>query len=456
MQADPIVIDTSSDDGNPGVNEPQHIDPEGPDGHPSPTDGNESDDDWPDMEHDTDELQPAHSLQVKRAALRRAAFMESSWHNGNELGAGGFGTVFVAYKVDQNLVMRDLVAVKDVYMKRHHCLQWTYWDGDVRDLENRVPIETAIMTALADEAGPGAEKTVFLRCSCPFNLTHSTYRLYMEYCWGSLSDAIGQRVHEMELDPNDLESSQFPEFLLWKWLEDLTEACIVMAEGSLDETAPPKNWRPIVQRDIKPGNILVDAPIPGGDWPDVSTLRLTEFGGSIFTDANDPHNPMSYNFGPGTTGWQPPELTSEAHRLGLTAKGRGKLGPHTNVFQIGAALIAAANYNLAKTGDDFQPRVDQALLDDHNYSQALAKLLHRCVRRDPEKRIKLRELRQRIREHTGEGPEGMRDRGRGARRAATLPENMQVRLSWSVDKTYREGLTPPAEADEALLEQYGL
>ncbi|KAK6432596.1 hypothetical protein LTR95_011235 [Oleoguttula sp. CCFEE 5521] len=228
MESEPIVINTSEEESGDDESEaPREL--------RDASDGEGSEADWPDMVHDTDELHPLHAIEIKKAALRRAAFADSSWHAGNELGAGGFGTVFVAYKLNEHFEVTKRVAVKDVYMKRSDVEKWTKWDGDPRNLEERVPIEAAIMIAIVDADGDGAEKTVYLRHACPFNRAHQTYRLYMEYCWPSLSEAIGRRIVDLQNDPNDPESAHFPEFLLWKWLEDLTEASIVLSEGSLQQ-----------------------------------------------------------------------------------------------------------------------------------------------------------------------------------------------------------------------------
>nr|OQO17412.1 hypothetical protein B0A51_14592 [Rachicladosporium sp. CCFEE 5018] len=75
----------------------------------------------PDIETDNFDAQPTDSEIARRAAVRAASMDASTkWHNGNALGKGAYGVVFAAYKLDKNQLIRDIAAVKDVYMRRHH------------------------------------------------------------------------------------------------------------------------------------------------------------------------------------------------------------------------------------------------------------------------------------------------------------------------------------------------
>lgn len=107
----------------------------------------------------------------------------------------------------------------------------------------------------------------------------------MNYCpLGPLDDATPKVYVENKSRLTEVYDDDFdvPEPLVWKWLEDLAKACLLLERGqdfTNDKHARQKCRHVIVHRDIKPGNVFLDlASNESGDWPTYPIATLGDFG----------------------------------------------------------------------------------------------------------------------------------------------------------------------------------
>jgi len=121
-----------------------------------------------------------------------------------------------------------------------------------------------------------------------------------------------------------------PESTLWKWMEDLTMACMLIAQVEVGkgeggkEKVKAKTYT-MVDRDFKYDNVFLDLADEDGDWPSYPVARLGDFGMAIYTWEGDPNNPVAYNYNGCTHGWLPPELDSYTKASTLDLIELGKL-----------------------------------------------------------------------------------------------------------------------------------
>lgn len=438
--------------------------------------------------HYVPNLQRFDDPTTEQLLARHSAFFASNpyddfgqWQGQVSLGAGSYGVTNVLYQTNDHGQIFDRIVVKDSFFPGHELSNYTVWysDGDVRDLSTRTHMEIKAMQDITDQEVFGPTKCVRYRADKQ-DIPKLFYRLYMAfYPHGDLQSVFKPRptvrtrgraarkgkkeAAEPELDPSGAygDDNEVPEPTIWKWFEDLTEACLVMAYGRIpspDENfIPDKSWKKIVHRDIKPLNIFLGSPSnKDNDWPTLPIAHLGDFGKTIHTSPTDPLNPLAYNQGDGTAHYMPLEQICLQDKTTAEDVFRGKLGDATNVWAIGACLTYLMNRdNPTKPRDpkteflseeDVEPRFNgNAVLF---YSEELRGLLGRCTRYWFEDRIGLRELYGEIRRYTGlDGT--VVDRAEGMRTARPPVHDIKMRALWKDDTLVAlGGLAPAQDADQ--------
>ncbi|KAI9886950.1 MAG: hypothetical protein M1823_001242 [Watsoniomyces obsoletus] len=129
--------------------------------------------------------------------------------------------------------------------------------------------------------------------------------LYMGYCdLGSIDDLI----KKYRARPS---RAYIPEPFIWHTLHSLMKALTYMicgASGNGPEVVPVRGWKRTLHKDIKPSNIFLKAPNPGGRYP---SIVLGDFGLAV---REDDRLRWGYRTPCGTTTFQPPEIPD--HDLG--------------------------------------------------------------------------------------------------------------------------------------------
>ena len=339
------------------------------------------------------------------------------------LGGGAGGQAFLWLAVDENGAILDRICTKDCYVTAHQWKDINHWHGDPRNPASRVHMEIHIQQTIHDM--PGSEHCV--------NMLHFEtddermfYRLYLAYCaHGDLGDIL--RLYNAEepaatgkkrkTSKKDLVPEEFiPEPFLWSVLESLTEACLLLDQGAVEDEDAASEWQTIVHRDMKTDNVYIDSPRESGPFPSYPHVILGDYGVAIMTSDDDPMNPYAYNGGDGTVGWEPPEMLPMADRTTFRPTPVDRLGSKTNVWGIGAIVVALMNKQEVLEGTSFKDGVEQPVLLNHTrrYSKELRDLVNSCTMYYPEDRIDLKALRQSIRDLTESSAahdlaEGMRD-----------------------------------------------
>lgn len=121
--------------------------------------------------------------------------------------------------------------------------------------------------------------------------------------------------------------------------------------------------------------------------------EIGDFGSAIMTYNDDPQNPERYNKEPSTEGYKPLELKG-----GPPTDNKRRLGPWTNIYQVGMTIYAtmigreATQIDYVNGQPPWMPPMDHL----SRYSLELRSLVEDCVRPEPEDRITIRELRERV------------------------------------------------------------
>ena len=194
--------------------------------------------------------------------------------------------------------------------------------------------------------------------------------------------------------------------------ERLVQCCVIMKRGSYDNPLP--DWKEIVHRDLKPGehdcskfllsltnnyaeNLFLDT-ATHYTYPMYPNPKMGDFGLAFETDLDDPINPIAYNLGCGTHGYQAPEMLPFIDGQTGEPVDAFKLLDWTNVWGIGTVMHSLINAIPLKSVH--QPtylsnsQLEKPMLPftRKHYSRKLIDLIRQCIRYDPAQRIKLETL----------------------------------------------------------------
>lgn len=285
---------------------------------------------------------------------------------------------------------------------------------------------------------PGSDRVVGYNASSVDD-ARMAYRIIMPYyAHGSLN----AMVKEYQLPANA--QSNIPEPFIWSVFEAMTEACLLMENGTTLSTAtPPADWHQIVHKDIKLENIWFDT--CGPVWPSFPRPVLGDFGMCVLTQENDMMNPSHYADDMGTRGYMAPEQVHFISRKTQEKQLLSRLQGWTNVYGVGRLIQCL----MKKTTGADGPKWDKGYEDLGEiftaaeklaYSQELRSLAIKCTRYTPRKRITARRLKGKILRRTGGAAAGVgKPDHAGGRRTTAAPSGFL--LGWETTDQYALGLT---------------
>lgn len=264
----------------------------------------------------------------------------------------------------------------------------------------------------------------------------------MSFCpHGSLQSLVDEAMDkETPLYP----AYNLPEPALWSILNGLVNACLLLQYGSIEDGEAKPDWEPIVHRDLKLDNVLLDSPSSKTEFPFYPTARIVDFGLAIMTNEDDPNNPIAYNDRQGAEYWRAPEQHRYVDSKTLRAIDADKLGEKTNVWGIGAIMIRLMNLDVDLYGPSFHYRepAQPELKDQMKRFSELDDIVEWCARFAPKDRPSLRELKEMILQYTE--PDTENDRARGMRtRSYDGGEELEegLFLNYRDDEEYKIGMT---------------
>ena len=235
---------------------------------------------------------------------------------------------------------------------------------------------------------------------CKVFLRKMMYRLHLEYCAYGDGLTLNRRYRRKS------QEECIPEPFLWHLFETLTEAALVMAQGSVQD--PQDDWLKVIHRDMKPDNILFTDQSPDDRHPAYPRPVLADFDEAIQTLADDPLNPTAYCEEAGAVAYTPPEARQYFDTQTSELLEGDKILMPASVWGIGATMFFFVDTVLANEFgyDPLHPheRVPelQTQAARHEYSSELKELVKQRVRFKPTDRITLRELRKQILECVAE------------------------------------------------------
>jgi hypothetical protein len=171
-------------------------------------------------------------------------------------------------------------------------------------------------------------------------------------------------------------------------------------------------------------------------------------GSAIYTNADDIHNPMVYNYWQGTEGFRPLELATVSDATTKRYTNFGKLGSATNIWTIGQSILVMMNREAEPKTNPYDPALMIPTPNanaQHIYSNELRDLVSACVRYRPEERITTQDVLDAISQHTAGdlAGEGDQDLGGGMRAGQPTSEALETPYVYLFPKRehYRLGMT---------------
>ena len=308
----------------------------------------------------------------------------------------GQNSLYVRLDPAGNITHR--MVVKTTSLPHHVWIMARQWYVDESDPTKRQHMEIKVMEEIAGVAGD--HKCVRLQ-NATIDHSRFMYSLYTPfYPRGDLSDFIMPWSEYMH------SGKMIPEPVLWKWLEDLTEASLLMSTGAAPQSAGVDGWKKIVHCDFKPSNVFLDNP-DAELWRSYPQAIVGDFGLAIFTDENDPFNPSWYNaVNTGTPGYKPPEQVAMVDSNSGRIADMGKFGDASNVWGIGATIMRLMNRERdaaqPRYAEDVRGQMEPQLHESARdfYSKYLCDLVVGCVQFRTYYRTNLLELWSKITRYT--------------------------------------------------------
>ncbi|CZT24956.1 uncharacterized protein RCC_10685 [Ramularia collo-cygni] len=224
---------------------------------------------------------------------------DAIWRGGWPLFGGRTdNSIHVWVKLDAQQIVVDRRVLKDTVVPPTFWVDFTRWSGpDLRDFQSRQHMDYVVQNRLSMVPDGGH----FVRASAYRNLpAQYIYRTIQEFCDGGDLSQVNAR------HPDGI-----PEPLIWRVIEQLARAAIVMEQGSL--AGPVPGWQQIVHYDFKPDNVfLTSSRIPAAAYPDA---KLGDFEMSLQTSPTDTLNPhILREISAADLSWGAPETRSSEAR----------------------------------------------------------------------------------------------------------------------------------------------
>ncbi|PVH94452.1 kinase-like protein [Periconia macrospinosa] len=396
-------------------------------------------------EEEMEEYENAEREKWKQEWLKAGLFEPSEWGDDSDtwvgtkyLGEGEYGSVGLWEKMDRNGNVIDQVVCKDVTMDE---LSWR----DPILWRRRLPQEIAIHRIIdhqRETQDPKVYRSIVAHRGYRLMMAQQRFRLYLEYIpKADLGVAMRDRFWMMNGrkwntsnwssdEPPPPPKGILPEPFIWHVFRELVRAIMVLTHGHEDKEKYPKDWRPIVHRDINLENVFLNDRKPEDEfdesWP---RIVLADFGLSFYELERDHSlpigardNPREYRIrGMGEVGdWgYPVEYHVQFNQdLLITEK--------SDIFQVGWIIYQLMGHRYSPNGPHFaydhpkdswgenwQHVYNLDLFDEAEnrrsvhaeYSSALFNLVELCLSPHPAARPTIEKLK----EYLEEGYETARD-----------------------------------------------
>ncbi|KAL9008881.1 MAG: hypothetical protein Q9173_006040 [Seirophora scorigena] len=242
------------------------------------------------------------------------------------------------------------------------------------DTSSSVPREATILMEILD-----SHRRIIDLQAYAYSSSRTTF--WYEWCpKGDLQDLI---------DAYTKRRAKIPESFIWHAYMQLADAFAYIHTGydrlTYDGTGPPRNFKPIVHRDVKPPNIFLKPGRSGAMYPD---LVLADFGLATTKSKSGESGIM------GTPAWQPPEIPVHTPQGDVWS-----LGACIHVMATGSPPLSSAPRGW-KDGDWLeQPQARMvADLKKFGYSRHLDDAMYAAMRTRANQRLLGKELVKAVRD----------------------------------------------------------
>ncbi|KIW16232.1 hypothetical protein PV08_06283 [Exophiala spinifera] len=329
------------------------------------------------------------------------------WECTEMLGRGSFGMVGKWTKFDSRGNAVEHIAIKQAEVISNY-------DVDRRGNFD-VPWEARIMMELYDQGCENVTRLKGLKLF-PKGAQSRNWRYYVEYYkYGTLHGLIDNYLAYNRGNPRS--QKRVPEEFIWQAFHELARATYHMRTVKFGENfAPPGNDQWILHLDLKHENILLGTAPADERYMPYPSLKVADWGMAVCTSRQDPSNSVGWSRH-GTICWFPPEQRDDG-RYGRNWR-RPTFGSRYEpyemshvIWQVGANMYGLMYLDRHNRDIDEQidrhRRMEEELrkwdysifrgLKSGVYSPKLTALVEDCLRVDPQRRPRVRELAQRTRE----------------------------------------------------------